>query len=326
MLKLENMFENFDLVREALAFWAHDEENLEEMMGYFRISSNAVYPFTVGGKVCFLRLAPVEEKEEGDIPGELEFIRYLRVQGYPALRAVASASGEELMRLETIYGCFYATVFEGVEGVQMVDSGYPEEAVQAYGRALGRLHALSAAYVPAVRKRSYADILEWIREVLEEYGGSEGAAKELGEVEKSMAGLPKTSENYGLVHCDFEPDNVFWDEREKVCRVIDFDDGIYCWYTLDLVQVWDSLEDELEGEEERLPGIKKIFLDGYTKEYAYTEETEALSGLLRRFVRLRSYARLIRCVSSQPAEEPDWLVELREKLNGKIRRLEDSFR
>ena len=23
MLKLENMFENFDLVREALAFWAH---------------------------------------------------------------------------------------------------------------------------------------------------------------------------------------------------------------------------------------------------------------------------------------------------------------
>lgn len=48
MLKLENMFENFDLVREALAFWAHDDENLEEMLGYFRISSNAVYPFTAG--------------------------------------------------------------------------------------------------------------------------------------------------------------------------------------------------------------------------------------------------------------------------------------
>ena len=84
MLKLENMFENFDLVREALAFWAHDEENLEDMLGYFRISSNAVYPFTAGGKVCFLRLAPVDEKVEGDILGELEFIRYLRGQGYPA--------------------------------------------------------------------------------------------------------------------------------------------------------------------------------------------------------------------------------------------------
>lgn len=78
MLKLENMFENFNLVREALAFWAHDEENLEEMLGYFRISSNAVYPFTAGGKMYFLRLAPVDEKVEGDILGELEFIRYLR--------------------------------------------------------------------------------------------------------------------------------------------------------------------------------------------------------------------------------------------------------
>ena len=230
MLKLENMFENFDLVREALAFWAHDEENLEDMLGYFRISSNAVYPFTAGGKVCFLRLAPVDEKVEGDILGELEFIRYLRGQGYPALKAVASVSGEELLRLETVYGCFYASVFEGVDGVQMVDSGYPREAVYAYGRAL------------------------------------------------------------------------------------------------DLAQVWNSLEDELEGEKERLPEIKKTFLEGYAEEYAYTQETESMLALMRRFVNLRSYARLIRCVSSRMAEEPDWLVELREKLNGKIRALEDGFR
>ena len=128
-------------------------------------------------------------------------------QGYPALKAVASVPGEELLRLETVYGCFYASVFEGVDGVQMVDSGYPREAVYAYGRALGRLHALSAAHVPTVRKRSYADILEWIREVLEEYGGSKGARQELEKVRKALDGLPKTAENYGLVHYDFEPDN-----------------------------------------------------------------------------------------------------------------------
>ena len=189
-------------------------------------------------------------------------------QGYPALKAVASVSGEELLRLETVYGCFYASVFEGVDGVQMVDSGYPREAVYAYGRALGRLHALSAVYVPTVRKRSYADILKWIREVLEEYGGSKGARQELEKVRKALDGLPKTAENYGLVHYDFEPDNVFWDASERVCRVIDFDDGIYCWYALDLAQVWDSLEDELEGEKKRLPEIKKTFLEGYAEEYA----------------------------------------------------------
>lgn len=59
MLKLEYLFENYELAREALSLWEHDEDNLEEMLGYFRISSNAVYPFTREGRVCFLRLAPV---------------------------------------------------------------------------------------------------------------------------------------------------------------------------------------------------------------------------------------------------------------------------
>ena len=106
MLKLENMFENFDLVREALAFGAHDEENLEEMLGVLPDFFQCGLSVYGGGKVCFLRLAPVDEKVEGDILGELEFIRYLRGQGYPALKAVASVSGEELLRLETAYGCF----------------------------------------------------------------------------------------------------------------------------------------------------------------------------------------------------------------------------
>ena len=97
MLKLEYLFENYELAREALSLWEHDEDNLEEMLGYFRISSNAVYPFTREGRVCFLRLAPVGEKAETDVRGELEFIRYLLKEGYPALRPVRSLSGEDMV-------------------------------------------------------------------------------------------------------------------------------------------------------------------------------------------------------------------------------------
>lgn len=86
MLKLEYLFENYELAREALALWEHDEENLEEMLGYFRISSNAVYPFTREGRVCFLRLAPVGEKAETGCQG--------RVGIYP-LSAEGRVSGIE---------------------------------------------------------------------------------------------------------------------------------------------------------------------------------------------------------------------------------------
>ena len=36
MLKLEYLFENYELAREALSLWEHDEDNLEEMLGYIR--------------------------------------------------------------------------------------------------------------------------------------------------------------------------------------------------------------------------------------------------------------------------------------------------
>lgn len=323
MLKLEYLFENYELAREALALWEHDEDNLEEMLGYFRISSNAVYPFTREGRICFLRLAPVGEKVEADVRGELEFIRYLLKVGYPALKPVNALSGEDMVVVDTGFGRYFASVFEKVEGVEISESGYGREVMYAYGRALGRLHALSAGYVPAVRKRSHKEILEGIRRTLAEYGGCERAFAELSEVESELGRLPVTTENYGLVHYDFEPDNVFWDEGEKECGVIDFDDGIYCWYALDLEQVRDSLADELEGE--KLETAWRDFQEGYAAVYAYTEETRELLPLMRRFVDLRSYAGLIRCVSPVTEEEPQWLEELRGKLNQKKEKLEEGF-
>ena len=215
MLKLEYLFENYELAREALALWEHDEDNLEEMLGYFRISSNAVYPFTREGRVCFLRLAPVGEKAETDVRGELEFIRYLLKEGYPALRPVRSLSGEDMVVADTGFGRYFACVFEKVDGVEISEAGYGREVMYAYGRALGRLHALSSGYVPAVRKQGHKEILEWIRRTLEEYGGCREAFTELAAVERELGRLLVTTENYGLVHYDFEPDNVFWDEGKK---------------------------------------------------------------------------------------------------------------
>ena len=323
MLKLVYLFENYDLAKKVLSYWEHDEENLEEMLGYFRISSNAVYPFTREGRVCFLRMAPVSEKLETDIRGELEFIHYLLKNGYPAMKPVKALSGEELVTADTGYGTYFAAVFEKVDGVPISETDYGRDRMLAYGSALGRLHALSAEYVPAVKKRNHKDILEGIAKTLEEYHGCGQAFAELAAVEAILDSLPVTKGNYGLIHYDFEPDNVFWDEGKKECSVIDFDDGIYCWYGLDLEQVRDSLAQELEGES--LETAWTSFLEGYAGEYSYTEETQALLPLMRRFVNLHSYAGLIRCVSSVIGEEPQWLEELRGKLEEKIRKLESGF-
>lgn len=91
MLKLRYLTENFDLARLALTHWKHDAATLEERLGWFRISSNAVYPFDREGQLCFLRLSPAAEKRSLDLLGELDFLTFLQRRGYPAMRPIAAA-------------------------------------------------------------------------------------------------------------------------------------------------------------------------------------------------------------------------------------------
>lgn len=60
------------------------------------------------------------------------------------------------------------------------------------------------------------------------------------------------------------------------------------------------------------------FIRGYKEEHRYTEEMKMSHPLMRRFINFYGYARLIRCVAEQFDNEPDWLVELRIKLDKSI--------
>lgn len=50
MLKLKNLFDNRDLTKMILENWEYDPSSLD-MFDYYRISSNAVYPFKNEGNV-----------------------------------------------------------------------------------------------------------------------------------------------------------------------------------------------------------------------------------------------------------------------------------
>ena len=315
MLKLKYMFENYELAKLALENWEHDEKGLDEYLKYFRISSNAVYPFAKQGKRCFLRLAPVEEKIEQNLQGELEFLEYLQKAGYPALRPILSKSGNALLKLDTKWGQYYASVFEGVPGKCIEDTDYSAEIMISYGKALGKLHRLSMEYEPVHKKWSYDEALAWIQEALTEYHAPEGMLCEWETVKKELVGLECNQENYGLIHYDFEPDNVFYDEKSGLCHAIDFEDGMYHFFLVDIEQVFVSLSEELEGDAFALAKVR--FLQGYESEKALEPDYEEKLPLMRRFCNLYSYARLAHCLSEEVPESPEWMVKLRGMLERK---------
>lgn len=315
MLKLEYLFENFDLARTALAHYVHDPARLDESLTWFRISSNAVYPYFHQGELHFLRLCPTAEKQLPDIAAEIEFIRYLRAQGYPAMEPVHTLSGELCATISTPWGDYHMSAFKRVPGKALEDIPLTQDILHAYGSSLGRMHRLSADYTPTLRRPSYEDAAVTMRSAL-----PGKLHPVLADVLHQLSRLPRTKESYGLVHYDYEVDNVFYDGATQRISVIDFDDSLYHFYALDVEQALDSLGELVPIAD--FPQARSAFLAGYRTEHPLPPEMEAAFPLMRRFIDLRTCARLHACLDSQPKENPAWLTSLKARLTARRDELE----
>jgi Ser/Thr protein kinase RdoA (MazF antagonist) len=126
--------------------------------------------------------------------------------------------------------------------------------------------------------------------------------------------LPITPENYGLIHYDFEQDNVYYDSETGTCSVIDFDDAMYHWYLMDVVKALVSLKAEIAASE--YPDKREAFLAGYRSKSTLDEQLWTAAPLFVRFANLYGYTRDARAMQERWDNEPEWLVALREKFSG----------
>jgi Ser/Thr protein kinase RdoA (MazF antagonist) len=312
-LKLKYLFNNEELAEMLLKNWEYDEESID-MFKYYRISSNAIYPFKCEGNTHLLRFAPKTEKLKSNILAELDFIKYLRDNQYGVLESAASKQGEELVEVHTPWGEYFASVFKRVSGVQINNTDFSDTIIFSHGKALGRLHHLSSQYTPGKFQRwSYRDALDWIQEVLMDFPEESAALMETKLLREYFASIPKSQFNYGLIHYDFEYDNVFYDNKSNSCNAIDFDDAMYHWYAMDIEQALDSLQDYIPAE--MFNHKKQCFMDGYLTEYDISNDFEDILPACRRFANLYGYARILRSIAEKWDNEPDWLTNLRAKLS-----------
>ena len=307
MLRVEHLFDNRPLAEALLENWHYDRDD-PERLNDFRISSNAIYPFHRGGALQFLRFAPASEKRAGSVQAELDFIAYLRANGYPAAEPMPSKSGELVVQQETPWGTYVASVFRRVPGVQLGNTGFSEEIVVGYGAALGALHWLSERFTaPGPRRWNHEAVLRWCKEALATLPDSTAAVAETELLARFFDRITKVG-IYGLIHYDFECDNVLYDAATKSFGVIDFDDSMEHWFAMDLEQALDSLADE-SGKD-----LSVAFLAGYASQRPITHDLIALRPACRRFADLFWYARTRRALATVQPNEPDWLIGLRARL------------
>ncbi len=82
-------------------------------------------------------------------------------------RAHTGENGETLLKLDTRWGGYYACVFADVGGVSVEDTDLGDDIMFACGRALGRLHCLSADFEPKCRKWEFIEVRQMTIQTVE---------------------------------------------------------------------------------------------------------------------------------------------------------------
>lgn len=326
MLKLKYLFENYNLAKECLLLYDYDQESVNDMIRCFRISSNAIYPFRSGEnfeQVCFLRLSPTDEKSISEVASEVKLINWLIDQGCNVMKPFPMKNDKLVDVVNTIWGEYNVSCFEQVPGMDLESIHGTLDIVNGYGECLGKLHQTIKNYPAQEERRNHKTLLDEIRVRLQSFGASDLVMSELDDVEKELSKLTVTDNNYGIVHYDFEPDNIFFDEKTGAFSIIDFDDAIRCWFALDIVRAIDALDDVMEEDE--MGEAKAAFLEGYRKACAYTKEQADTLPLMKRFVRIQEFSTILYVMSEPVNDEPKWLIELKEKLKFKLNVLEKNM-
>lgn len=298
---------------QLVAQWEHDSDPPRLV----RASANFVCRFHARGADRFLRFADSSERTRGIVEGEIDLLGWLDESGMAVARPVCSTSGDLVETVDTDLGTFHTVVFEGVPGTHLQIERLDSHRFQDWGAALGRLHAATANYSgPALATRlTWHDQLDRARPHIPT--DQSAIRRELDELAAALAALPVDRERFGLIHGDFELDNLCWPDRGgRAPGILDFDDCARHWYAADLAFALRDLFDD--GADLGHPSVG-AFVGGYRAHFPLGDEMLAALPLFSRLSRLLVYAKLVRSLDlPDRPDQPEWLRALRRKFEARI--------
>ncbi|WP_231689635.1 phosphotransferase [Bacillus sp. FJAT-27245] len=286
-----------------------------------------------GNDSKILRIAFLYDRDRRDFLGEVEYIRYLFEHGGSVSDVVNSRKGNLLEEINHNDHTFFICLFQKAKGKMLVENNYRyREGVpitEYYfncGKVLGKLHHLSKGYNPVHRRYSFFDKYnaEYIEKLIP---GSLPLLKEkLVDLLKTLKGLDRNRESFGMVHFDYNDGNYSIDFDNGQITVYDFDNSCYCWYMFDLAALWTNGVGWIQNEPD--PGNRKKFMDNYfeTVLQGYKSETgieNSMLDTLPLFIQITLMESIVDTfeVMRNNGEDP----ECDEELSYRIKCLEDEI-
>ena len=305
------------IAERMLEQWEHDPGSAQ----FFRSSANFVYAFRKGGERCFLRFADSAEREGAAIEAEMALLCWLDSQGMSVTTPIMSKNARCVETVETDLGIFHAVVFAQLHGTQLALEEISIAQFEIWGATLGKLHAVMHLYQdPRLSARcTWRDHLKMAQISVPK--GEPRVQAECDHLTAWLAALPVTATNYGLIHGDFELDNLRW--QDEILAMFDFDDCSYSWYVVDVAF---ALRDLFEsGIDLNNPSLR-AFIRGYSEHHALDEELISHLPTFMRLANLLTYAKLVRAMDlAHDQDYPEAYTSLLLKLENWIQNYKASL-
>ncbi len=286
---------------------------------HWRSSASHVFvvPHSPAGRV-YLRLVPADHRQHDDVLTVARLMRTLGERGLAVAQPVPATSGALVETVPTPLGDYHAMAVKAAPGVQIEVDALTAARAARWGQALAFLHrgdCDTGAALPAPFPE-----LARVAEVFPDDPALVVAADELAQ---RLDTLPRNDDRFGLVHGDFELDNLRWDGDAAVAY--DFDEAARSWFMADIAHAVRDLA-PVPARTPR-PGEADLFaafLAGYRTEHPLPETDLAHLPLFTAAHAACSAVRVRLALDAGEADDPPWLVQLRAKLHRYVSQQRDT--
>lgn len=238
-----------------------------------------------------LRLTHSSHRSRRQIEEEISFLNHLAKNGVSVARAWPSQRGIFVEGARVGDDWFWGSLFDFAPGAHVGPRHelWGSSLFYTWGKAIGRMHALSVGYPKSLSRPHWKDdslmIGQWLDDDLREQGE---------EVLRAVARLEEESCAFGLIHSDVHQGNFFYDG--KIVHIFDFDDVMYHYFIHDLaIVIYYSLARRFDLSEEAREKEARLQLAdlrrGYETEFRLEEKWFDMIPL---FLKLRDV--LLHCV------------------------------
>jgi Ser/Thr protein kinase RdoA (MazF antagonist) len=256
-------------------------DHLEKFSGGYE---NKMYGFRTPSRKVVIRITPPGHKSVREVEAEIHWLNYLNQNGAPVVKVLESNNRNLVEVIETNQGEVPVVCFGWAEGRVVRKEDFSESLFHTWGRAVGKMHALTKDYRPRTRDRIQWENDEYLcrnlipttqTKVLERFDALMDYFKK----------LPRGRDSFGLIHQDVHHENLILDGNKLT--VLDFDDSAYGFFVFDIANalgfsIWEKPENM--SNREFADFYLEHFMKGYEEENHLEDSwTEHLPYALKLF-------------------------------------------